>query len=80
MKSLFQIGSQTLQAARNWARNLRQTAGKSRPEAVRQDRATAPSSITLESVTSCCGFRPIGTRGTSVTREIIDRLRNEAGL
>ena len=80
MKTLLQIGAQTLQAARKWARNLCQAAGKGRPEAIRQDRATAPSSTTHKSATSCCGFRPMATRGTSVTNEFVNQLRDESGV
>jgi hypothetical protein len=56
---------------------LRQTAGK---EAVRQDWATAPSSITLASATTCCGFLPLVTRSTSVTNEFVNQLRDESGV
>jgi hypothetical protein len=80
MKSLLPIGAEALQAVRKWARNLIRTAGKSRPEALRQDRATAPSSITLAPATSCCAFRPISTRGTSVTNELVNQLRDESGV
>jgi hypothetical protein len=80
MKNLLQIGGQTLQAAQKWARNLRQAAGKSRPEAVRQDRATVPSSLTAEAAASFYGFRPIATRGPPVSDEFVNQLRDEAGV
>jgi hypothetical protein len=72
MKNLLQIGAQALQAARKWAGNLRQAADKNRPKALRQDRPTAPSSITLAPATSFCGFRPLAARGTSVPNKAVN--------
>jgi hypothetical protein len=40
----------------------------------------APSSAVKEEPASFFGFRPFSPRGTPVTNETIDRLRDESGV
>jgi hypothetical protein len=78
MKVLFQIGAPALQAARKLGRTLRQLAGEGRPNAVREH--PAPSSLNDGRSTSFYGFRPMATRGTSVTNEFVNQLRDDSGV
>jgi hypothetical protein len=80
MSTFVQIGAQALQAAQKWARRLRLTFGKGRPDVVGKDRA-APSSLTDdEASTNFYGFRPKPGSGTPVTNEFVNQLRDESGV
>jgi hypothetical protein len=82
MRTTLDIDPEVLQAAKELARQQHRTAGEVLSDLARQGlrAAAAPSSIDKESPPSFFGFRPFSPRGTPVTNEMIDRLRDESGV
>ena len=82
MRTTLNIDPEVLQAAKELARQQHRTAGEVLSDLARQGlrAAAAPSSIDRESPPSFFGFRPFSPRGTPVTNETVDRLRDESGV
>jgi hypothetical protein len=82
MRTTLDIDPEVLQAAKELARQQHRTAGEVLSDLARQGlrAAAAPSSIDKEPPPSFFGFRPFSPRGTPVTNETIDRLRDESGV
>jgi hypothetical protein len=82
MRTTLDIDAEILQAAKELARQQRRTAGEVLSDLARQGlrAAMVPSSPQQETPASFFGFRPFSPRGTPVTHETIDRLRDESGV
>jgi hypothetical protein len=82
VRTTLDIDAEVLQAAKELARQQRRTAGEVLSDLARQAlrAAAAPSSLDTEEPASFFGFRPFSARGTPVTNETVDRLRDESGV
>jgi hypothetical protein len=82
MRTTLDIDAEVLQAAKELARQQRRTAGEVLSDLARQAlrAAVTPSSSDAEEPATFFGFRPFSPRGTPVTNETIDRLRDESGV
>jgi hypothetical protein len=76
MRTTLDIDDDVLQAARELARRERKTAGRVLSELARRG-LTEASSKKATAKEVFLGFRPFTRRGTIVTNEMIDRLREE---
>jgi hypothetical protein len=79
MRTTLNIDDDVLQAARELARREHKTAGRILSELARRGLTGAKdiSSKELSAQDVFLGFRPFARRGTIVTNEMIDRLREE---
>ncbi len=79
MRTTLDIDDDVLQAAKELARRERKTAGRILSELARrgltQERDTSSNARTAKGV--FLGFHPFARRGSIVTNETIDRLREE---
>ena len=76
MRTTLDIDDDVLQAAKELARQERKTAGRVLSELARRG-LTEASSKEATANEVFLGFRPFARRGTIVTNEMIDRLREE---
>jgi hypothetical protein len=79
MRTTLDIDDDVLLAVKELARRQHSTAGEVISELARQG-LRAPASSSALSPTSFFGFRPFSSRGTPVSDETIDRLRDEGGI
>ena len=79
MRTTLDIDDDVLQAAKELARRERKTAGRVLSELARSvlTRTKDTSSSERTSKEVFLGFRPFARRGSIVTTELIDRLREE---
>jgi len=79
MRTTLDIDDDVLQAAKELARRERKTAGRIVSELARRGLTEArySSSGKVAGGDAFLGFRPFARRGTIVTNEMIDRLRDE---
>jgi hypothetical protein len=79
MRTTLDIDDDVLQAAKELARRERKTAGRIVSELARRGlterKYTAAGKVAAKEV--FLGFRPFARRGTIITNEMIDRLRDE---
>ncbi|MEO7360439.1 MAG: antitoxin [Gemmatimonadaceae bacterium] len=78
MRTTLDIADDVLQAAKERARRENKTAGEVISELVRQA-LTAPReySLAVREPTPVYGFKPFAARGSVVTNDIINKLRND---
>jgi hypothetical protein len=76
MRTTLDIDDDVLQAAKELARRERKTAGRVLSELARRG-LTEASSKKFRAKEVFLGFRPFTRRGTIITNEMIDRLREE---
>lgn len=82
MRTTLDIEDDVLLAAKELARRAGTTAGRVISDLLRQA-LTQPSAATAGSImepTATYGFRPFPPRGSVVTNEQVDRLRDEEGV
>jgi hypothetical protein len=84
MRTTLDIDPEILNAAKELGRRQGRTAGEVLSELARQGLraamgAPSPADKEIEPA-SFFGFRPFSARGTPVTNETIDRLRDESGI
>ena len=79
MRTTLDIDDDLLAAAREIARRERQSLGKVISRLAREA-LTGPRTGGASGSTGTGGFRPFPSRGTPVTDEIIDRLRDHEGV
>ena len=79
MRTTLDIDDDVLQAAKELARREHKTAGRILSELARRGLTAAKDSLSTKPTTRevFLGFRPFARRGTIVTNEMIDRLREE---
>jgi hypothetical protein len=77
MRTTLDIDDDVLQAAKELAQRERKTAGRVLSELARRGMAKDTSSAQPAAKEVFLGFRPFTHRGTIVTNEMIDRLREE---
>jgi hypothetical protein len=79
MRTTINIDDDVLQAAKELARRERKTAGKILSELARRGLTVSKDTSSEEFAAKevFLGFRPFARRGTIVTNEMIDRLREE---
>ena len=75
MRTTLDIDQDILQAARELARRERKTLGTVMSELARM--ALTRSAPAAAEPATVYGFRPFGSRGTLVTNELIDQLRDD---
>ena len=80
MRTTLDIDPEVLQAAKELARQQRRTAGEVLSDLARQALRAAAAPSSIEAPASFFGFRPFAPRGTPVTNETVDRLRDESGV
>jgi hypothetical protein len=80
MRTTLDIDPEVLQAAKELARQQRRTAGEVLSDLARQALQAAATPSSTEAPASFFGFRPFSPRGSPVTNETIDRLRDESGV
>ena len=84
MRATLDIDPEVLQAAKELARRDGRTAGQVVSDLARaglRAAMVAPSSTGQDKAPSCFfGFRPFSPRGTPVTNEIVNKLRDEPGV
>ena len=76
MRTTLDIADDVLSAAKERAKRERKTAGQVISELVRQA-LTAPQASVVRETKAVHGFRPFPRRGSIVTNELIDQLRND---
>ena len=76
MRTTLDIADDVLSAAKERAKRERKTAGQVISELVRQA-LTAPQPSGVREPKPVHGFRPFARRGSVVTNELIDQLRND---
>ena len=79
MRTTLDIDAEVLQAAKELARQQHRTAGEVLSDLSRHGLRAAIAPSVVEGPPSFFGFRPFDPRGTPVTNEAIDRLRDESG-
>ena len=84
MRTTLDIDPEILQAAKELGRQQNRTAGEVLSDLARaglRAAMAAPSSIGQEKPpSSFFGFRPFSPRGTPVTNELVNKLRDESGV
>ena len=83
MRTTLDIDVEVLQAAKELARRNGTTAGEVISDLARSGlrAAMAPASAGQDGTpSSFFGFRPFSPRGTSVTNDIVNKLRDESGV
>ncbi|MBC8088014.1 MAG: antitoxin [Phycisphaerae bacterium] len=76
MRTTLDIADDVLHAAKERARRENKTAGQVISELVRQA-LTTPQSAAVREPKAVYGFKPFAARGSIVTNELIDRLRED---
>ena len=84
MRTTLDIDPEVLQAAKELARRNGRTAGEMVSElaraGLRAAMAAPSSSNPQKAAASFFGFRPFSSRGTPVTNDIVNKLRDESGV
>ena len=80
MRTTLDIDPEVLQAAKELARQQHRTAGEVLADLARLALRAADVPSSKEAPASFFGFRPFSARGSPVTNEAIDRLRDESGV
>jgi hypothetical protein len=83
MRTTLDIDPEVLQAAKELARRDGRTAGEVISDLARaglRAAMAAPSSAGQDKASSFFGFRPFSPRGTPVTNDIVNKLRDESGV
>jgi hypothetical protein len=84
MRTTLDIAAEVLQAAKELARRDGRTAGEVVSDLARaglRAAMAAPSSTGQDKASSSFfGFRPFSPRGTPVTNELVNKLRDESGV
>lgn len=82
VRTTLDIDVEVLQAAKELARAQGRTAGEVLSELARQGlRAAMAAPSSAEPVKeSFCGFRPFSPRGSPVTHDLVNTLRDESGV
>jgi hypothetical protein len=80
MRTTLDIDNDVLEASKEIARRQRRTAGEVLSELARQGLRTAAMPASRPEPESFFGFRPFASRGTPISNETVDRLRDEAGF
>jgi hypothetical protein len=76
MRTTLDIADDVLAAAKERARRENKSAGEVISELVRQA-LTTPVPTAVREPKAVCGFKPFPARGTVITNEMIDTLRND---
>ncbi|MDQ2666990.1 MAG: antitoxin [Gemmatimonadota bacterium] len=76
MRTTLDIADDVLAAAKERAKRERKTAGQVISELVRQA-LTAPQPAAVREPKGVHGFKPFARRGTIITNDLIDQLRND---
>ncbi len=77
MRTTLDIDDDVLAAAKERARREHRTAGAVVSELLRQALTSAPAPSVVREAPAVHGLRPFARRGTIVTNEVIDHLRND---
>jgi hypothetical protein len=77
MRTTLDIDDDVLQAAKERARHEGSTAGKVISDLARRALTVVSDDARVRSAKSVCGFRPFPKRGSVVTNELVDRLRDD---
>jgi hypothetical protein len=80
MRTTLDIDPEILEAAKELARQRRCTAGEVLSELARQALRAAAAPLPTQLPAPFFGFRPFSPRGSPITNEMIDRLRDESGV
>jgi hypothetical protein len=80
MRTTLDIDPEVLQAAKELARQQRRTTGEVLSDLARQALRAAAAPSSAGAAADFFGFRPFSPRGSPVTNETIDRLRDESGV
>jgi hypothetical protein len=84
MRTTLDIDPEVLQAAKELARRQNRTAGEVVSDLARaglRAAMAAPSSTVQDKApSSFFGFRPFSPRGTPVTNDVVNKLRDESGV
>ena len=80
MRTTLDIDDDVLAAAKELSRLQSVSAGKVLSQLARQSLAGAAVTKSPRTAAGVAGFRPIASRGTLVTNEIIDALRDAEGV
>jgi hypothetical protein len=82
MRTTLDIDADVLAAAKERARRERKTTGQLVSELLRRAMTQAPGEQHhgVNESAACYGFQPFGSRGTVVSEELIERLRDEEGI
>jgi hypothetical protein len=75
MRTTLDIDEDVLQAAKEFARREKKTAGKVISELVRRALGASSTDSAAKEPKALYGFRPFPRRGGIVTNELIDKLR-----
>ena len=76
MRTTLDIDDDVLQAAKERARREQKTAGEVVSDLLRQA-LTAPAPSAVREPKALHGFKPFARRGSIITNELIDRLRQD---
>ena len=77
MRTTLDIANDVLQAAKERARREKKTAGEIISELARSALTAQPQAPAARRTKSLHGFRPFAKRGSIVTNELIDKLRED---
>ena len=77
MRTTLDIDADVLAAAKERARREHKTAGEVVSELLRQALTAAPAPAVVREAPTVHGLRPFARRGTIVTNDLIDLLRND---
>jgi hypothetical protein len=77
MRTTLNIADDVLLAAKELARREKKTAGEVISELARKALTMRPQEQTASETEEFFGFRPFGRRGSCVTNDLVDRLRDE---
>ncbi len=80
MRTTLDLDDDVLQSAKEIARRENKTAGRVVSDLVRRaltSASTEPGAVRARQPAGAYGFKPFASRGKVVTRETIDRLRDE---
>jgi hypothetical protein len=75
MRTTLNIDDDVLQAVKDRARRANTTAGRVISELARHALSTPPETLRMQGPGADYGFKPLPSRGGTVTNELIDRLR-----
>ena len=75
MRTTLDIDDDVLQAVKERARRANTTAGRVISELARHALSTPPETLQIRWHEAVYGFKPLPSRGGTVTNELIDRLR-----
>lgn len=80
MRTTLDIDDEVLAAARELARREHKSTGKVLSELARRALTGSGTAVAAEEPAALHGFRPFPARGTIVTNDAIDRLRDSEGV